>query len=315
MQKLDNLKFGLQRFAGSDDDIRFYTGFPNYTTLVSFYEFLLPAAKELNYWGSDNKENRGIEDKHGPSRKLLPIDELFMLLYRLRCDALEKDIADRFEISSSTASRTLITWINFLYHILKQLPIWPSAKFVKENMPACFRDHYPTTRVILDCTEIFIQIPSSFQAQSETYSSYKSHNTAKGLIGITPNGFVSFISSLYGGHISDKKITELWGIIDLLEPGDMVMADRGFDIQHILAAKNVTLNIPPFMRGKAQLSLEEEFETRTIASVRIHVERAIERIKNYRILQGVVCNTMHAQLDQVWFICSSLTNFLPPLVN
>ena len=95
----------------------------------------------------------------------------------------------------------------------------------------------------------------------------------------------------------------------------MVMADRGFDIQHILAAKNVKLNIPPFMRGKTQLSLEEEFETRTIASVRIHVERAIERIKNYRILQGVIPNTMHAQLDQVWFICGSLTIFLPPLVN
>ena len=90
---------------------------------------------------------------------------------------------------------------------------------------------------------------------------------------------MSFISDLYGGHISDKKITESCGILDLLEPGDMVMADRGFDIQHILAAKNVKLNIPPFMKGKEQLSLEEELETRSIASVRIHVERAIERIK------------------------------------
>ena len=94
---------------------------------------------------------------------------------------------------------------------------------------------------------------------------YKSHNTAKGLIGIAPNGFGSFISNLYGGHISDKKITEMCGIIDLLEPGDMVMADKGFNIQHILAAKNVKLNMPPFLRGKAQLSLEEELETRSIA--------------------------------------------------
>ena len=71
--------------------------------------------------------------------------------------------------------------------------------------------------MILDCTEIFIQMPSSFRAQSQTYSSYKNHNTAKGLIGIAPNVFVSFISNLYGGHISDKKVTELCGIIDLLE--------------------------------------------------------------------------------------------------
>ncbi len=90
-------------------------------------------------------------------------------------------------------------------------------------------------------------MPSSFRAQSETYSTCKSHNTAKGLIGIIPNGFVSYISSLYGGHISDKRITELCGIIDLLDPGDM---DRGFDMQHILAAKNIELNIPPFMQVK-----------------------------------------------------------------
>ena len=47
--KLDELKFSLQQFAGSDEDIRFYTGFPNYSTLIIFYEFLLPAASQLNY--------------------------------------------------------------------------------------------------------------------------------------------------------------------------------------------------------------------------------------------------------------------------
>ena len=181
-------------------------------------------------------------------------------------------------------------------------------------MPTCFKEHYPNTRVIFDCTEIFIQMPSSFRAQSQTYSSYKSHNTAKGLIGIAPNGFVSLFRTCMGGHVSDKRITESCGIVNLLEPGDMVMADRGFDIQHILASKNVTLNIPPFMRGKQQLSLEEEVETRAIASIRIHVERAIERIKNYRILQGIIPNTLHSQIDQVLFICSILTNFLPPLI-
>ena len=312
LSEVQKLKFCLQRFAGSDADIRFYTGFPNYKTLISFYNFLLPAATQLNYWGSENAENR--DAKRGPQRQVQPIDELFMLLYRLRCDPLEKDIADRFGISQTTVFRTLITWINFLYHTLKQLQIWPSSKVVQETMPTCFKEHYPNTRVILDCTEIFIQMPSSFRAQSHTYSSYKSHNTAKGLIGIAPNGFVSFISDMYGGHVSDKRITESCGIVNLLEPGDMVMADRGFDIQHILASKNVTLNIPPFMRGKQQLSLEEEVETRAIASVRIHVERAIERIKNYRILQGIIPNTLHSQIDQVWFICSMLTNFLPPLV-
>ena len=40
---------------------------------------------------------------------------------------------------------------------------------------------------------------SLYCAQSQTYSTYKSHNTAKGLVGIVPNGFVTFVSCLYGG--------------------------------------------------------------------------------------------------------------------
>lgn len=316
LEQLAVEKFGLQRFAGSDSDIRFYTGFPDYNTLTSFYEFLGPAVTQLNYWGSGFSEERplGIE-KRGPSRKLKPIDELFLVLYRLRCNVLEKDLGDRFGLHPSSVSRILTTWINFLYHTLKQLPIWASREAVTKTMPACFMAHYPRTRVIIDCTELFIQMPSSFRAQSQTYSTYKSHNTAKGLVGIAPNGFVTFISRLYGGHISDKAMTQDCGLIDLLEPGDVVMADKGFDIQHLLAPKKAILNIPPFMGGKEQLTLQEEADTRRIASVRIHVEREIECIKNYRVLQGVIPISIHAQLDQIWFICCMFTNFLRPLVE
>ena len=68
------------------------------------------------------------------------------------------------------------------------------------------------------------------------------------------------------------------GILDLLEPGDSVMALRGFEIQELLLSKKASLNIPPFLRCKDQLDPNEEDETRQIASVRIHVERAIEII-------------------------------------
>ena len=38
------------------------------------------------------------------------------------------------------------------------------------------------------------------------------------------------MSSLYTGGISDKQITRCSGILELIEPGDSVMADKGFDI-------------------------------------------------------------------------------------
>ena len=147
---------------------------------------------------------------------------------------------------------------------------------------------YPLTRVIIDCTEIFIDETSGFRAHSGTYTSYKSRNTARGLIVIAPRGAVTFVSELYGGHCSDKSIVEDCGILQLLEEGDSVMADRGFEIHYLLAKKKVYLNIPPFMRCKDQLSPKEEDKTRDVASVRIQVQRAIERAKNYNILTQII---------------------------
>ena len=62
------------------------------------------------------------------------------------------------------------------------------------------------------------------------------------------------------------------------------MADRGFNIQEILACKRIKVNVPPFMNESGQFDESELLETRRIASLRIYVERAMERIKNYHIL-------------------------------
>ena len=76
------------------------------------------------------------------------------------------------------------------------------------------------------------------------------------------------------------------------------MADRGFEIQDLLAPRKVYLNIPPLMRSKDQLNPDEEDETREIASVRIHVERAIERVKNRNILKQILPNSLPEDIGQ-----------------
>ena len=82
------------------------------------------------------------------------------------------------------------------------------------------------------------------------------------------------MSDLYGGNISDKKLTAVSASLNLLEEQDSVMADRGFTISDLLKTKNVTLNIPPRLEDSSgQLSEHDRVETRRIASVRVHVER------------------------------------------
>ena len=92
--------------------------------------------------------------------------------------------------------------------------------------------------------------------QSETWSDYKHHNTWKLLVDVTPNGQVTFLSDLWGGRVSDKQITRESGVLDLLEPGDDVMVDHGFDISN-LVLDGVSVNMPPFLAGREQMTAAE----------------------------------------------------------
>lgn len=203
------------------------------------------------------------------------IDQFFMFLVKIRLGLFQQDLGCRFNVSQSTVSRIIITWANFLYFQLGSLPIWPSRDKVDHYMPDCFKTVYPSTRVILDCTEIEVQTPSALSLNSEFYSHYKGTTTFKGLIGISPAGCVTFISSLYAGSISDQSITKQCGIISCIEAGDSVMADKGFLIEQMLAESGAKLNIPPFLTKRGQFTKEEGEETQEIARLRIHVERAI----------------------------------------
>ena len=73
--------------------------------------------------------------------------------------------------------------------------------------------------------EISIDRPSNLLARAQTYSHYKSHNTVKVLIGITPQGSVCFVSKAWGGRTSDKYLTEHCGMLKNLRPSDLVMAE------------------------------------------------------------------------------------------
>ena len=314
-------QFSIEKMKDDDAAILFYTGFPNYEALVSFYTYIAPKLHKMQYWKGDKKLKESQpyqDDEHrkkpaGPSRKLSYFEEMVLMLMRLKTGLFVQDLADRFGISTSLVSRVCITWINFLYAELRDIFPFPSQELVRKNMPKEFAE-YPTTRIILDCSEIFIQRPSAMLAQSETWSEYKHHNTWKVLVGVTPNGQVSYLSDLWGGRVSDKQITRESGVLDLLDEGDNVMVDRGFDISDIVP-NGVSVNMPPFLAGRDQMTAAETEQTMSIASVRIHVERAIGRIKTYHILDGTLPNTLSPYATQTFAVCGLLTNFLPPLLK
>ena len=144
---------------------------------------------------------------------------------------------------------------------------------------------HPKCRVIIDCTELFIETPSSLEVAAMCWSNYKQHYTAKFFIGITPNGHISFVSDTYGGRASDVFMVEDSGFCNKLRPHDQVMADRGFEVNDLLAYYQCSLTIPPRKHGNLQMSASNVQETSIIANVPIYVEKAIKRSKDFYILK------------------------------
>ena len=78
---------------------------------------------------------------------------------------------------------------------------------MRKYLPKSF-DKYPTTRIIIDGTEILVERATSMKTQAQTWSNYKYQNTWKALVGISPNGIGTFVSSLRRGRVSDKELTK-----------------------------------------------------------------------------------------------------------
>jgi len=93
-------------------------------------------------------------------------------------------------------------------------------------------------------------------------------------------------------------------LLEQLQPGDMILADKGFNI----------LNISPFLSRKGHFTKEEAELCFKIGRSRIHVERANEIIKNYDILNHKPSQYMHLS-TKIFQICCCLVNLQAPLLK
>ena len=202
---------------------------------------------------------------------------------------------------------------------------WSTHDALHKTMPQCFIDSFGyKTTVIIDCFEIFINRPTNLMARAQTFSNYKHHNKVKVLIGIFPQGTISFVSEAWGGRTSDKFSTENFGSLRNPLPGDLVPADRGFTIHDKVMFYHENLNIPAFTKGKSQLDPVNIEKTLNLANVRIPVERVIGVLRQkYSILQStdyLMCNTSKDGNEDVPLVnrmirvCVALVNLCLPII-
>jgi len=101
--------------------------------------------------------------------------------------------------------------------------------------------------------------------------------------------------------------------LNLIEPYDEVMADRGFKIKEDLMMSMATLCIPPSCAPSMQMLPSDVRKTSNIANVRIYVEQAIGRLRVFRILKIELSIVLLALVDDIVRVCCALCNLLPPL--
>lgn len=240
-------------------------------------------------------------------------EKIILVLCKLKMNISFACLAILFKISKTQCTSTFYSVVSLLAVAIKPAIYWASKEEIVKNMPKCF-SKYKNTRIVLDCTEIPIQKLKCLKCRIKSYSHYKGTHTIKYLVGITPSGLISFVSTGFGGRATDKAILRFEKVLEKLDKHDAVMVDKGFLIEQECEENLIKLIRPPFLRKKKQFSKEEAEATADIARARVHVERAIQRIKIFKILNEQLSWYLIPYADEIMTIIAAIVNLSPPIL-
>lgn len=276
----------------------------NEKELISLTGTTFSAFNLLLYFLKDQKNINSVKKK----------DRLLLFLMKIKLGIDDSAISVLFKINLTIVSRIFIECLSLLCEKTKDFIFWPDQYSISQYLPKAFKINYPKCRCIIDCIEVKVEQPSSVQQRINLYSSYKSNYTIKCLVAITPSGKISFVSKCYGGRLSDSFIINDSRFLEKLEPGDQVLADKGFPgIKTNVENNNCILVVPPVLHN-GSFTEEEVLETYTVASVCILIERVFAQLKTYGILNKLKIN-LHPYVDNIVHICCVLTNLQSPTIK
>ncbi|XP_034238939.1 uncharacterized protein LOC117643890 [Thrips palmi] len=250
-----------------------------------------------------------------PKKKfLLPTrDRILLTMMKIKLALSFSTLAVFFDISVQNACNYFYDSVRVLASLLTCLVEWPPKENILKNMPKCFAT-FKNTRIVLDCFELFVEKPKCVRCRTRLYSQYKKGYTLKVLLGCAPSGLISFVSRNYGGRASDKFITSHSKLYDKCEYSDGVMVDKGFAIEDECLQHCLVMIRPPFLRRKICFPRPESFQCSNIARARVHVERSIQRIREYHLLRNKLPWRLVPYFDDVVLIVCALVNLGAPIL-
>lgn len=263
-RSLDALQF-------DDDKMKFFTGLPNLKTFMLVLSYVSSVFPNTAF------------------QSLMPTQELLLTLMKLRLNLSDEFLGYFFGVDRSTVSRIFQSWINVMASRLHPLILWPERKELRGSLPVCFQTFFKKCISIIDYFEVFIEPASDLKIRTQTWSKNKQNNTMKFLISATPQGNISFVSKAWAGHVTDQHLTEQSLFLEKLQPGDLVLADRGFINEDSVGLYCAELITPLFSRMMPHLVKKEIESAPEISDVRTHVERVIGMLRQkYTILSSTL---------------------------
>lgn len=272
-ESVEKMSLSESSLKNDAEKVRFYTGLPNYFVLETVMWLLAPHMDGM----------RNI--------KLSKFQQLLLTLMRLRLDLRNQDLAYRFGVKVSTVTRTVHQMVGIMSSTLVPTAVfWPSRAELRKNLPAALRSSHPDCAVIIDCFTVPFEEPVSRGNHQQRVGT--GCNVLKYLIGVAPQGVVTFVSRGMLGNVSDKSLTEGCGLLCKLLPGDVVLASRDLDIADSVAARGARFKAAGIYRGDANACSEGSplaGASSDNASVQRHVDKVISMVKQrYAMLTGSI---------------------------
>lgn len=330
----------VKDYVGRSADLKMLTGLPSFEAFDALFKCFNGAAMGRTAREVERDGDLDIPDANGKTIRearaeraagsqterglvgkcptLDPANRLFLTLMFLRQGLDFTQLGERFGVSSECAGEYIRMTLPLLAAWSRDMFPPPSREAVAAQMPQHFKDLLGERFVYLtiDGMEVFTQSSGISVVHAATYSVYKSHTTIKYLVGVTPDGYVGFISKGYGGRISDVDLTKESGLLDLLDKPLMnLMADKGFTgiSLDILAKQAFIISPTRLTGGREYFHREECTSNKVVANLRIHVERSINMIRGFAFFCGPIPMAYWDLQDDALEAVRGLVNLQTPM--
>lgn len=281
--------------GGAADDIRFQDG------------DVEPAA------ATEGKENASIKQR---KKVFGGVNGVFFTLLVLRTALPLRIASSLFGVHETTGGRAFTTWMSFLRGSLRPFVRLPTIAEVISTAPIGWEgEELSRVIAVLDATEVESCRSLQIDAAYATSSLGKDRPTGKVVVGVTPGGTICHISNVHDGGVSDAEVVKLSGLIGHLRAGGFanqgfsIMADRGFSpLAEELTREGLNFAVSPLRRkgpGASQPILDGG---RNKAHLRVHVERAIGTLKEWRYLRTKFGTNQTEQIPMAFELCAALVN-------